>query len=249
MRRPARSKQRPEQAAPRADRAAFSERLKLIVTHWPSADKLARAAGVSTSAFRKWLRGDAEPSRGRLVALAEVSGVSVAWLAKGEGPLPTQGELGEWTGTRSGPLQDEGSFPHGFLILPDAAEGAAAGSGDHAPTINTKFVAFRIDWLRRMLATEPSKLILETALGDSMEPMIRDGDLLLIDTNESRIKDFGIFVLEVRKERLVKRVQRKFDGSLILISDNPLYQPEEIAAALAGEIKIVGKVVWRGGRI
>jgi phage repressor protein C with HTH and peptisase S24 domain len=249
MRKPARSKQRPNHAAPGADRVAFAERLKLIVTHWPSADKLARAAGVSTSAFRKWLRGDAEPSRGRLVALADVSGVSLAWLAKGEGPLPTPGELGEWTGTRSGPLPDAGNFPHGFLILPDVPEGAAAGSGNHAPASNTKFVAFRIDWLRQMLAAEPSKLILETALGDSMEPMIHDGDLLLIDTGETGIRDFGVFVIEVRNERLVKRVQRKFDGALILISDNSLYQPEEIAAGLAGEIKVVGKVVWRGGRI
>ena len=82
-----------------------------------------------------------------------------------------------------------------------------------------------------------------------MEPGICDGDLLLIDTEVPQIKDFGVFVIEVRAERLVKRVQRKFDGSLILISDNPLYQPEVIAAALVGEITVIGKVVWRGGRI
>src|ERR1700679_2652915 len=105
MRRPARSKHRPDLASPGADQAAFGERLKFIVTHWPSADKLARATGVSTSAFRKWLRGGAEPSRDRLVALAEASGVSVSWLAKGEGPLPDPGELGEWTGARSGPMK------------------------------------------------------------------------------------------------------------------------------------------------
>jgi phage repressor protein C with HTH and peptisase S24 domain len=54
-------------------------------------------------------------------------------------------------------------------------------------------------------------------------------------------------MLEVRGERLVKRVQRKFDGSLILISDNPIYLPEEIPANLASEVRVVGKVAWRGG--
>src|SRR3954471_21408051 len=71
-----------------ADRTAFIARLQAILRHWPSADRLARATGVSPSAFRKWLRGEAEPSRERLVALAQASGVSVGWLVSGEGPDP-----------------------------------------------------------------------------------------------------------------------------------------------------------------
>jgi transcriptional regulator with XRE-family HTH domain len=72
-----------------ADKPAFVERLKTILAHWPSADRLARAMGVSPSAFRKWLKGEAEPSRERLVALARAAGVGVAWLAEGEGPPPS----------------------------------------------------------------------------------------------------------------------------------------------------------------
>src|ERR1700712_3092588 len=71
-----------------ADRPAFVERLQTILAHWPSADRLARAMGVSPSAFRKWLKGEAEPSRERLVALARAAGGGVAWLAEGEGPTP-----------------------------------------------------------------------------------------------------------------------------------------------------------------
>src|SRR3954467_9463420 len=71
-----------------ADRAAFVARLHTILRYWPSADRLARAMGVSPSAFRKWLKGEAEPSRERLVALAEATSVSIGWLAKGEGPEP-----------------------------------------------------------------------------------------------------------------------------------------------------------------
>ena len=44
--------------------------------------------GVSPSAFRKWLRGEAEPGRERLIALADATKVSIAWLATGEGPEP-----------------------------------------------------------------------------------------------------------------------------------------------------------------
>src|SRR3978361_1152684 len=71
-----------------ADKSAFVDRLKTILSHWPGAARLARAMGVSPSAFRKWLKGEAEPSRERLVALARAAGVGIAWLAEGQGPDP-----------------------------------------------------------------------------------------------------------------------------------------------------------------
>ena len=71
-----------------AERSAFVSRLQIILKHWPSADRLARTMGVSPSAFRKWLKGEADPSRERLVALAEIAQVEIAWLARGEGPEP-----------------------------------------------------------------------------------------------------------------------------------------------------------------
>jgi len=83
---PAAAKSRSPAAA--ADQAGFAARLQLIVQQWPSVDRLAKASGVSPSAFRKWLKGVAEPSRDRLVALAEAAGVNVSWLVQGEGAAP-----------------------------------------------------------------------------------------------------------------------------------------------------------------
>ena len=111
----------------------------------------------------------------------------------------------------------------------------------------TEFIGFRHDWIRAALGREPSDVIMQTAVGESMQPNIFNNDLLLVDTTDTTFRNFGIYVIEVRNERLVKRVQRKFDGSLILISDNPVYQPEFIEADLAKEVAVVGRVVWRGG--
>src|ERR1700751_24105 len=101
-----------------ADKLAFVHRLQPILAHWPSADRLAWAMGVSPSAFRKWLKGGAEPSRERLVALARVAGVSIAWLARGEGPPPVFEAI---SGVRRrlphpdpGPAVDTGQF----VLLP-----------------------------------------------------------------------------------------------------------------------------------
>ena len=90
---------------------------------------------------------------------------------------------------------------------------------------------------------------METAVGESMLPNIRDGDLLLVDTTEKRFRAFGVYVLEIAGERLVKRVQPKLNGSLTLISDNATYEPEYISPAQAEDIAVVGRVVWTCGPI
>ena len=54
----------------------------------------------------------------------------------------------------------------------------------------------------------------------------------------------GIYVIELRGDMLVKRVQRKLDGSLVVKSDNPAYEPETISAEKADEFRVVGRMVW-----
>lgn len=218
---------------------AFIARLQDVVRHWPSADRLARATGVSPSAFRKWLRGDAEPSRERLVALAQAAGVSVGWLAAGEGAPP------RFFGARA---EVTGPDPRDYVLLPKRPESAAAGAESPPPVGEAEFIAFRRDWIRSELGIEPDHLAMETAVGESMTPNIQDGDLLLVDTTEDRIRSFGVYVVEIAGERLVKRVQPKLDGSLTLISDNAVYEPEHVTPAQAGAVQVVGRVLWTCGR-
>jgi phage repressor protein C with HTH and peptisase S24 domain len=230
------------------DRQAFVARLHYVLDHWPSADRLARSAGISPSAFRKWLRGEAEPSRERLIAVADTAGVPIAWLVRGEGAQPSlhrppSRATGEEAGTA------ELDLLRGYVALPRGPAAAAAGAGSPADGHIVEFLAFRHDWLRTNFGLQPQDVLLITAVGDSMEPGIREGDLLLVDTRQIAFTEFGIYVFEARDERLVKRVQRKFDGTLFIISDNTIYQPEIISAKLAEEIKVIGKVVWRAGRL
>jgi phage repressor protein C with HTH and peptisase S24 domain len=230
------------------DRDAFVSRLHAILSHWPSADRLARATGVSPSAFRKWLKGEAEPSRERLVALAEAASVSVGWLARGEGPEPRLQAVGQPSRTR-GPSIEAGIDPQEFVLLPKRPEAAAAGPESPSLPLSAEFIALRHDWVRSVLGVEPDRLLVETALGESMQPSIQDGDLLLVDTAEDRFRSFGVYVVEIAGERLVKRVQPKLDGSLTLISDNPAYEAEHIPPAQANDIHVIGRVVWTCGRL
>ena len=102
-------------------------------------------------------------------------------------------------------------------------------------------MALRHDWIRAVCKVEPTELVLETATGESMTPTIRDGNTLLIDTTDRTFRNFGIYVLEINGQRLVKRVQRKHDGSLVLISDNSAYQPDAVGKDAASDVTVVGR--------
>ncbi|HEV2677675.1 MAG TPA: S24 family peptidase [Aliidongia sp.] len=231
------------------ERQAFVARLQFVLDHWPSADKLAKAAGISPSALRKWLRGEAEPSRERLITFADAARVEIAWLVRGEGDQPQLADASTRRRDGAGPEGPGQSGGEEFLVLPHRPKAAAAGSGKPEPETPAEFIAFRHDWIRTVFDLDPEHVMLISAAGDSMEPGIRDGDLLLVDTRQAAFTEFGIYVFEARGERLVKRVQRKFDGTLYVISDNTVYQPEIISSELATEIKVIGKVIWRGGGV
>lgn len=163
------------------DRSAFIERLQLILRHWPSADRLARATGVSPSAFRKWLRGEAEPSRERLVSLAQAAGVSSGWLVSGEGPVPRLHEVAGPGREPGGIAPDPALDRRQFVLLPKRPEAAAAGPESPIPPPGSEYIALRHDWVRSTLGIDPERLLVETAIGKSMQPSIRNGDVLLID--------------------------------------------------------------------
>src|SRR5580700_1178827 len=120
-----------------ADQAGFVARLQLVVQQWPSADRLAKATGVSPSAFRKWLKGVAEPSRDRLVALAAHARSSQ--LPEGAANL----NIAQ------------------FLLLPKRLEAAAAGAGHPHASGPTGFIGFRHDWIRATFGREPDEVNLE----------------------------------------------------------------------------------------
>ncbi|KLE01921.1 XRE family transcriptional regulator [Aliarcobacter butzleri] len=61
--------------------------------------------------------------------------------------------------------------------------------------------------------------------GDSMEPTLRDGDYVLIDENIN-FGTNGIYAIQYGGQILIKRLQFKMDGTILIISDNDKYDKE-----------------------
>lgn len=142
------------------------------------------------------------------------------------------------------------SAPDGFVLVPRYDVAASMGNGAviHSEQV-VDHLAFRAEWVRTELGTSPRNLILISAIGDSMEPSLRAGDLLLIDRSVESVKQDSIYAIAHDGELRIKRIQRLFDGSLVIKSDNPSYRTEELSPAQAEQMRIVGRVVWSGRRM
>ncbi|MDB5711369.1 MAG: repressor [Sphingomonas bacterium] len=89
---------------------------------------------------------------------------------------------------------------------------------------------------------DPARLSLLPARGDSMLPLIHDGDMMLVDETDRAVgARGGIHVIRLDGALVVKRVSVKA-GQAAITSDNPDYPP--IAPRPAAEVEIIGRVVW-----
>jgi phage repressor protein C with HTH and peptisase S24 domain len=179
------------------------------------------------------------PTLETLLAIARGANVEVNWLATGEGAKTTKDE----------PARTKAAIEEQFSMIPRLAVEASAGNGALAHHEESAgMLAFRADWLRRM-GINPHAARALTAKGDSMEPTIRDGDILLVDTSIDRVRDNALYVVVLGGLVLVKRVHVKRDGSLTLISDNSTFPPEDVPANETDDLSIAGRVMWFGRSI
>ena len=82
--------------------------------------------------------------------------------------------------------------------------------------------------------------------GQSMLPLLNNGDIALIDTSQNQPQDGKVFAINFFNEELIARVFRNPDGTLLLSRDNPDYPPKTVRL---DEVEIIGKVVYRMGSI
>ena len=79
--------------------------------------------------------------------------------------------------------------------------------------------AFRTDFLTRV-HINPDKSVMLLVRGDSMEPLIRDGDTVLVDQSKNLPEDGFIYLVTLDEALMIKRLQRIPNGWR-LRSENP----------------------------
>ncbi|WP_212810946.1 LexA family transcriptional regulator [Pseudomonas sp. Ost2] len=171
-------------------------------------------------------------------------------------PASSLGEKVDAYGTKSAVAEEAPSavgLGDRYSFINQHTAKAAAGDGEENPHIEIRGVlAFKSDWLRAH-RLNPKNLDVIYAEGGSMEPTINSGDVLLVDQSKIDPRDGQVFAMHSEsKGTIVKRlVKSDFDGWIIR-SDNPdkaRYGDQVLRDDEINEVRIIGRVVWRGGML
>jgi phage repressor protein C with HTH and peptisase S24 domain len=131
-----------------------------------------------------------------------------------------------------------------YVLIPKVAAKAGAGGSLETGDGTESLYSFRKDWLNKLNIHAAQAVLLEV-VGDSMEPLMREGDTIMVDKGDTEIVDGKIYVLTLGDELKVKIVQKGVSG-YFLCSENPRYKPIPVTGPDLDQFKVHGRVRWVG---
>jgi len=82
--------------------------------------------------------------------------------------------------------------------------------------------------------------------GDSMEPTFSYNDIVFINRTKVDLNRGGVFVIRTEAGLFIKRIQKRLDGKVDIISDNSVYAIQTLDLH---DIEVIGRVVSRFGDV
>lgn len=194
----------------------------LAETHNLSPSGLARAAGLDPTAFNRSKRttGDGRPrwpSTESIAKILEATGSTLPEFAA---------------------FLDDGASQRALQTIPliGCVQAGSAGYFDDAgyPT------GAGWDMIRFPDVGDPHAYAVEVS-GDSMEPLYRDGDRLIVSPGSSYRKNDRVVIKTREGEVLVKELSRMTATKIVLHSLNPAYEDRTLDMT---EVDWIARVVW-----
>ena len=178
--------------------------------------ELAASLYISQQAVGKWERGESTPNPEAIVKMSKIFDVSADTLLGESSPPKSTG--GAWV-----------------PVLGDVAAG-----------IPIEAVENIVDYEEIPSAMASSGQYYGLRIkGSSMEPRIRDGDVVIVRQQEDADTGNIAVVLVNGDSATVKRIKKEPDGGLWLLPNNPAYEPQHYSPSEVEQkpVRIIGKVV------
>ena len=194
-----------------------------------SQSELARELGINRSGITHARNNNRIPDNW-IVKLFRRFRVNPQWVDTGRGPVFLS------------PEGREGAADQAFRQIPKVAARLSAGTGSfECGEEVTEYLSFPRAWLARKGAA--ASMVAMEVFGQSMEPLIREGDTVLIDQSQSRIMAGAIYAVGVEDTILVKRLEKHPDA-LLLCSENPAFQPIRLDLPSLDKVRVLGRIIW-----
>lgn len=215
----------------------------LLARNGGNQSEMARYIGVSPQAVQKWVAGESEPRGKNLDAAAAFLGVTPAHLkfgivmdqhpgaaaAASASLMPVRGIESEdpsLTQILKVRIKVQAGIT-GFRVEPELHDGETMG----VPTawvLSQRFVM--------------SDLYAIVVKGESMEPSLYDGDVIVVNTADKQLVDGAVYAVNYEGEVVVKRLVRDA-GMWWLTSDNSDQRKYHRKLCNGAECIVIGKVV------
>ena len=199
--------------------------------------ELARLLGINQSSIAAARKRQQVPP-GWIESIAEQFNVNANWLFFGTGEMNL--------GSMQMPFIEGKQCDVDLIMVPMVEARLSAGLGSlQVSGDSERSYAFRADFLHRK--GNPKDMVLMRVEGDSMQPEIMDGDVVLLDQSKREIRIGRIFAVGFEEAIYLKRIDM-LPGKVILKSVNPEYPPVELDIRGQAEdlLRVIGQVHWVG---
>ncbi len=200
---------------------------------------LAKYVGIKTATCSQWCADKVKHLKSdNAIKVSMYLGVNLDWLVNGKGPIDTQ----------EAPEDDE---PNDVVYIPqyDIAFGCGMGrepTWEEQHTVHQR--AYPLSFFQKK-HVNPKRCMFCYIEGDSMEPTLYDGDVVLIDTSQKvDIISGKVYAFRFEDHLRIKRLYRNLKGDITVHSDNPLYRDDIFYHDdLDLDAVLIGRVIDRAG--
>jgi len=131
---------------------------------------------------------------------------------------------------------------YGVIALHDVQAAAGTGRLNNSEQVISS-IAFPTPWLKAN-GISPDMASLICVDGNSMEPTLKDGAMVMINHNRTAIRGRRMYAFRQGGELRVKRLEHLPGGDILVLSDNPQYPSEVVNEADGYDFRVIGEVVW-----
>jgi len=190
---------------------------------------VAEALGISAMNFATMKKRDRIPFTELLDFCAKKS-ISINWMLYGQSPESL--------------LESTNRF---YMVKYYNHISASAGGGSDVTSEDTEELEMPSYFIDKLGGERELKNIEAINVsGDSMEPTFSYNDIVFINRSKVDLGRGGIFTVRTEAGLFIKRVQKRIDGKIDVISDNKVYSTLTLDLK---DVEVIGRVICRFGAV